>query len=187
MHGITWQSKNWFIEPKAGVPLSHPLLTRFFLTPAFLALALAATLSTPLHAQTAKTLTILMLDGKTGKPIIPSNFLVRFDHLDAIHNESVRIGDDGLGTVTVPASASFLSVQATYSESMDYYVNCDAAMQKDVRTLHWYPIADILSTGVNSPNECSKGKYDDATRLAAKPGVFVFYVRKTNWHEMPAD
>lgn len=138
-------------------------------------------------AQTAKTITILMLDGKTGKPIIPSNFLVRIDHLNTIHNESVRINDEGLGTAAVPASATFFSVQATYGESMDYYVNCDAAMQKDVRTIHWYSIADILTTGVNAPNECYKGKYVETTHLDPKPGVFVFYVRKTSWHEMPAD
>jgi hypothetical protein len=154
---------------------------------ALLAVMVAAALCLPLRAQTTNAITILMLDGKTGKPVIPSNFLVRIDHLDAIHNDAVRINDEGLGTAVVPANASFFSVQATYGESMDYYVNCDAAMQKDVRTIHWYSIADILATGVNAPNECYKGKYDDATRLAAKPGVFVFYVRKTNWHEMPAD
>jgi hypothetical protein len=154
---------------------------------AFLAVILAVALCSPLYAQTAKTITILMLDGKTGKPIIPSNFMVRIDHLNAIRNESVQINDDGLGTTVVPASASFFSVQATYDGSMDYYVNCDAAMQKDVRTIHWYSISDILTTGVNAPNECYKGKFDDTTRLATKPGVFVFYVRKTNWHEMPGD
>ncbi len=163
--------------------LKCSLLTRS----SFVALAFAAAVCSPLCAQTGKTITILMLDGKTGKPIIPSNFLVRIDHLDAVRNESVRINDDGLGTAAVPDSASFLSVQGTYDESMDTYVNCDAAMQKNVRTLHWYSIQEILTTGVNAPNECYKGKFEETTHLEPKPGVFVFYVRKTSWHEMPAD
>ena len=51
-----------------------------------LASTLAAALCSPLNAQADKTITVLMLDGKTGRPIIPSNLLVRIDHLNAIHN-----------------------------------------------------------------------------------------------------
>lgn len=152
-----------------------------------LALALSAALTGPIRAQAAQTISVLLLDGKTGKPIIPSNFLVRIDHFDALHPEWLRINDDGLGTVTLPAGASFLSVQATYNNSMDIYVNCDAAMQKDVHTLHWYATADILAKGVNAPNECYKSKYAESTHLDTKPGVFVFYVRKGSWNEVPAD
>ena len=100
-----------------------------------------------------------MLDGKTGKPLVPDNYIVRLDHLNAMHNEALQINDDGSGKVTVPASASFLSVQGTYHGSMEIYVNCDAGMEKDTSTLHWYPIADILNSGVAMPNECYKGKY----------------------------
>ena len=90
------------------------------------------------------------------------------------------LGDDGTGQVTVPAGATFLSVQGTYDRSMDIYINCDAGMEKDTRTLHWYSISDILNSGVTAPNECYKGKYEDSARAAAKPGEFIFYVRKTN-------
>jgi hypothetical protein len=141
----------------------------------------------PLHAQTGNTITILMLDGKTGKPLVPSNFLVRIDHHDAIHNEWLKLNDDGTGQVTVPAGSTFLAVQGTYVSSTEVYVNCDAAMQKDIHTLHWYSIPEILSSGVSAPNECYKGKYADSTHVAAKPGEFVFFVRETNWHELPPD
>jgi hypothetical protein len=178
--------------PKAGVPMPHSLRTRSLLARpiavlGLLALALAAVPVTSLHAQAPNTITILMLDGKTGKPIIPSNFLIRINHLDALHNEWLRIDDDGLGKLNVPANASFLSVQGTYEGSMDIYVNCDASMEKDVHTIHWYSIPDIRATGVNAPNECYKGKYEDQTHIDAKPGVFVFYVRKANWHELPSE
>ena len=167
------------IRPKASL--------RPFAAIAFTALALAAALCGLLPAQTGATITVLMLDGKTGKPIIPSNFLVRVNHLDAIHNEWLKIADDGMGLVKVPAGASFLAVQGTYHGSMYIYINCDAGMEKDTRTLHWYSVPDILNSGVNAPNECYKGKYAEATHLDVKPGVFVFYVREADWRDGPAD
>ena len=54
-------------------------------------------------------------------------------------------------------------------------------------TLHWYSIPEILSTGVAASNECYKGKYADATHVTPKPGQFVLYVRKNNWHELPPE
>lgn len=152
-----------------------------------LALVLAAALAGPLCAQNNLTVTILMLDGKTGRPIIPSNFIVRFDHLNAVHNDMVAVNDEGIGTVAVPPGTTYLSVQGTFNNSMDIYVNCDAAMQKDTGTVHWYSVADILATGVAMPNECYKGKYAETTRLTPKPAMFVFYVRKNNWHELPQE
>jgi len=128
-----------------------------------------------------------MLDGKTGKPIVPSNFIVRFDHRNEVHNDSVVIDDEGVARALVPAGAKYLSVQGTFNNSMEIYVNCDAAMEKDVSTLHWYSVPDILASGVAMPNECYKGKFAEATRINPKPGMFVFFVRKNNWHEMPPD
>jgi hypothetical protein len=166
--------------------MPNPLPARLFLA-LFLTLILAAPVCPPLHAQATHSVTILMLDGKTGKPIVPSNFLVRIDHLNAVHSEWISINDEGLGEVTVPAQTKYLSVQGAYNNSMDTYVNCDAAMQKDVHTLHWYTVADVLAKGINTPNECYKGKYAESTILTTKPGLFVFYVRKDNWHEVPED
>ena len=162
-------------------------LKRSFGIAAFLALALAAALCGLLHAQSGKTITILTLDGKTGKPLVPSNLLVRIDHLNAIHNEWLQLNDEGVGTANLPAGASFFSVQGTYHGSMEMYISCDAGMEKDTRTLHWYSVPDILNTGVNAPNECYKGKYADTTHLDPKPGVFVFFVREAGWHDGPMD
>lgn len=158
--------------------LAYPSLVR-----ACLAVAVAAALGLPLVAQQPRTLTIIMVDGKTGKPIIPSNLIVRFDYLNEVHNTSTAIDDEGVARVLIPDNAKFISVQGTFNNSMDIYVNCDAAMEKDITTRHWYPVADIQSTGVVMPNECYKGKYAEATHLNPKPGIFVFYVRKNNWHE----
>ena len=128
-----------------------------------------------------------MLDGKTGRPVVPDNYIVRLNHLNAIHNEALHIDDDGSGKVTVPADASFLAVQGTYHNSLDIYINCDAGMEKNTSTLHWYSIADILNSGVIAPNECYKGKYTNNPAVTAKPGEFIFYVREITWRDKDAD
>lgn len=168
-------------------PHAIPFAARSFFARLFLVLAVAAALHAPLRAQAAPTVTIIMLDGKTGRPIVPSNFIVRIDHLDATHNEWLKLKDDGTGLVTFPSGASFLSIQGTYNNSMDIYVNCDAGMEKDTSTLHWYSVLDILNSGVAIPNECYKGKYAEATHVTPKPGEFILFVRKNNWHELGQD
>jgi hypothetical protein len=160
----------------------RPLAARIFF-----ALILASALCAPVHAQATQIVTVRLIDGKTGQPIVPSNLMVRIDHLNAIHNEFLQLDDDGTGKVTVPAGTSFLSIQGTYESSMNIYVNCDAGMEKNTSTIHWYSIAVILNSGVAIPNECYKGKFADATHVTPKPGEFILFVRKNSWHEVAPD
>jgi hypothetical protein len=125
-----------------------------------------------LHAQTVKTISVHLRDGKSGMPITPSNLLLRIDHHETIHNEWVKIADDGSVTITVPDDAKQISLQATYDDGMDTYINCDTAKQSDKEREVWYPIDRIMESGVVTPNECSRTQYP------AKPGEFVFFVRK---------
>lgn len=141
----------------------------------------AIALISPLHPQDANTIHIRLLDGKTGMPVKADNFLVRVDHNDTVHNEWVHIGDDGSVTVTVPPAAKEIAVKATYDTSTEIYINCDAAKESDKERDIWYSIPDILKTGKVAPNECSKTNY------AAKPGEFIFFVRKRGWRDMPDD
>jgi hypothetical protein len=135
-------------------------------------LALAIALSASLQAQTGKTITVFLRDGRTGMPVTPSNFLLRIDHNETIHNEWVTIADDGTVTLAIPDDAKELSLQATYSQGMETYINCDAAKQSNKEREIWYPIDLIMKSGVVAPNECSKTEYP------VKPGQFVFFVRK---------
>lgn len=135
-------------------------------------IASIAAICISLHAQTGKTISVQLRDGKTGKLITPSNFLLRIDHHDAVHNEWVKINDDGTVQVTVPDDAKEISLQATYNEGMDYYVNCDAAKQADKERELWYPIAVIMKSGAVAPNECGRSQY------SAQAGQFIFFVRK---------
>jgi hypothetical protein len=142
---------------------------------------------TPLEAQSQKTITIVMLDAKTGRQLVPYNYIVRLDHLDTIHNEALQIGSDGTGKVTVPANSSYLSVQGTYEHGIEIYINCDAGMERDTSTLHWYPIDDIVNSGLTTHNECYKGKYAKATTTPAIPGEFIFFVREISWRDGHGD
>lgn len=137
----------------------------------------AAALCTGLHAQSANTIQIRLLDGKTGLPLKASNYLVRIDHHDTPHNDWVHMDDDGTVTVTLPSDAREIAIKATYDFSTQTYINCDAAKETDKERDLWYPLAQILQSGVVAPNECS------LTHYTAKPGEFVFFVRKRTWRE----
>lgn len=178
---------------KAATPPSRRLALRLFAASALAALAIAATCA-PLHAQPShaasapqRSITIRMIDGKTGKQLTPDNYVIRLNHLNSVRNELLRLGDDGVGALSVPAGSTYLAVQGTYHTSLDIYINCDAGMERDTSTLHWYSIADILSTGVAAPNECYKGKYAEATHITARPGEFIFYVREIGWRDTHSD
>ncbi len=142
---------------------------------AFVTVLCAAALGIGLHAQDPNTIHIRLLDGKTGQPVQADNYLVRVDGDETIHNEWVHIGDDGSVVVTLPADAQKIAVKATYNMDMDIYINCAIAKESDKRRDVWYSISKILKSGLVAPNECS------VTHYTAKPGEFVFFVRKRSW------
>lgn len=143
----------------------------------FVGLICLVALGALLHAQTENTIHLRLLDGKTGLPVKASNFLVRIDHHETVHNEWVRMNDDGTVIVTLPSGAQLVAVKATYDMSMETYINCDAAKESDKERDIWYSVSQILQSGVVAPNECSQ------THYTAKPGEFVFFVRKRTWRE----
>jgi hypothetical protein len=138
----------------------------------------AAVFCAGLHAQAAITVQIRLLDGKTGLPVKASNYLVRIDHHDTAHSEWVKMNDDGTVIVTLPSDAREIAVKATYDMSTETYINCEISKESDKQRDIWYPIAQVLQSGVVAPNECSQ------THYTAKPGEFVFFVRKLNWREL---
>jgi len=141
----------------------------------------AAVLCGSQPAPTEKTITIRLLDSRTGHLIATAHFLIRINHEQTEHGNWVRENDDGTGNLTVPQNASVLSAQAKYALGTELYVNCDSAKDKDFPVARWYAVSDILTSGVAAPNGCSK-----RTALA-KPGEFVFFVRKQNWREQTQD
>jgi hypothetical protein len=146
-------------------------------------------LSGSAHAQTAASITVRMLDSKTGHLIATSNFLVRVNHLQEQHGDWIKQNEDGTGNLTLPANSEVISVHATYDSATHVYANCDA--DKDHGSAdhaaaldRWYPVAQILSAGVVAPNECVGKKVPERLQVVAKPGEFVFFVRPLNAREV---
>ena len=149
------------------------------------ALVIAACSALP--AQTEKLITVRVVDGKTGLAVIPDNIEVRIKKNGSTHADWVKQKEDGSAEIKVPDGATAISFRATYDSSMDYYVNCDVARQKDTTGESWYPIPDILSGGIKIPNECVKDKVADKITVDVKPGEIVLFVRKKNWREGTQD
>jgi hypothetical protein len=149
----------------------------------FILMLCATALCGLLRAQTDRAITIRMIDGKTGKLIVASNYLVRIDHIPAVHANWVVQNEDGSGKLTLPRTAALLSIQGTYDKAEELYSNCDAAHDKDKTVDYWYDLATILASGVAAPNNCVKPREADKLKVAVKPGEFIFYVRKKNMFE----
>ena len=141
----------------------------------------AAFLAPAGHAQTGKTITIRILDSKTARPVAATNFLVRINHQPATHADWVHQNEDRSATLTVPADATVVTIQATYDSAMQIFFNCDSALDKENPQPHWYPVSTILTSGVVAPNGCSKMKE------TAQPGDFIFFVRRANFRERTQD
>ncbi len=136
-----------------------------------------------LRAQQSATITVRVLDGKTGTQADASNVLIQFDHHHETAGDWQHQNDDGSVEVRVPPGAKVMTVHATYQNAMEYYINCDVAKQKNSSAESWYPIADILNAGIVMPNDCVKQKDTEKIKIDPQKGVFVVYVRQRNWRE----
>lgn len=136
-----------------------------------------------LSAQTGNTITLRLLDGRTGRPISATGILVRENHEPTQHGEWSKLNDDGTVALNLPSVANVILVHATYENSMVYYINCDGPKAMSTPAELWYPVADIMTEGVVAANGCVKPKDADKLKVAAKPGEFVLFVRPLNWRE----
>jgi hypothetical protein len=141
----------------------------------------AALLAPAGHAQTGKTIIIRILDSKTARPVAATNFLVRINHQKTIHADWVTQNENRTATLTVPADATVVSIQATYDSAMQIFVNCDSMQDMRNPQSQWYSVSTILTSGVVAPNGCGKMKE------TAQPGEFIFFVRRANFRERTQD
>ena len=156
-------------------------LSRFVLCLIALCLVSMTAMSSYAQAPATKTVTVRMIDAKSGQMIPTSDFLVRIDHQEEQHGNWAKQNEDGSGKLTLPADAQILTVESKYDSSTTLYVNCDSVRDKPEPVPHWYNISEIRASGVAAPNECSKHT------TVAKPGEFVFFVRQRNWKEQYKD
>jgi hypothetical protein len=139
----------------------------------------------PSSSDAPKVITLRMIDGRTGKLIATSDFIVRINHQEAPHNNWIEENEDGTAKVNLPADAETLSIHATYDDTTQTYANCDSSAARTSAKQpapldHWYSVADILSSGTVAPNNCIGKKIPDKLQVVAEPGQFVFFVRKLN-------
>jgi hypothetical protein len=142
-----------------------------------------AVIAASLHAQSPRVLVVKLLDGKTGQAVIPSNAQIRVNHQSTAEGKWFDPKDDGSVEVKVSSDAKVLSVRATYDNSDTYYVNCEVAKQKNTDEATWYPIDDILTSGIAAPNECGQPKAPNELQGGVKPGELILFVRKRNWKD----
>jgi hypothetical protein len=148
-------------------------------------LVFLAASSLSLSAQ-SKIIAIRMLDCKTGSILAASNFQVRIDRQDAVHANWVTQNEDGTAVLKLPAAAALLSIHGTYDSAMQTYITCDYDPRSKVKVEpaeHWYPVSEILASGMVLPNLCAKPRDAARFKVVPKPGEFVFFVRKLNAKE----
>lgn len=130
-----------------------------------------------------RTITIRMLDSKTGQPITTSEIevTIKASQTSAPTKGTspiyVHPDESGVGEATFSITASDLAVYAP--DGVWGYVNCDSLKDHGSWQKHFYSISKILASGIAAPNFCSKRK------IVAKPGEFLFFVRSmTFWEKM---
>ena len=134
-----------------------------------------------LSAQTDRSITIRMLDSKTGQPITTSEIELYVGMSPTSTQTAgtpphyVRTDKDGVGEASFPIGATDIGVYAR--DGAWGYVNCDSVKDRGTYHEHRYSISEILASGIAAPNRCNKRK------VIAKPGEFVFFVRPMTFWE----
>jgi hypothetical protein len=167
----------------------HPCVRRVSLLCVCLA---ASAFFVSVRAQTEKTITVRMIDTRTGILIASSNDLVRINHIKEEHGDWIVKNEDGSGKLTLPPQTEEISIHATYESATMIYTNCDAAKDhgssaKAPSQEQWYLVATILASGLVAPNGCVGKKVPEKDQVVAKPGEFVFFVRPLSPREQLLD
>ena len=132
---------------------------------ALASLAVMTAFCVALNAQAVQTISIRLLDGKTGLPVKASNFLVRVDHNDTVHQ---RLGQDQRRwhrSRHSPRRRQRDLRQGHLRMGMDTYVDCDAAKESDKERNIWYPVSTILAPGSSRPTSAARPIQRQARRV----------------------
>ena len=114
------------------------------------------------------TITIKVLNGKTGKPVWRESPNIWIDKEPSI-NPYTNL--HGKATIKVSSSAAQLRITPDFGHECRWKDGDSAKMRVS------YSIAEILRTGVVSQNFCG------AATIAPTPGVLVFYELPSTWRE----
>ena len=140
-----------------------------------------AMLGSAFSAEPTKTIIIKVFDGKSGRPLMPTGFQVRVDHLTMLHPDWVKQNDDGTAELTIPADAAVVALHLAYQNSMELYIHCDA--DKNAFGDVWYRVPEIISKGLVAANACGRVKANEKFKTTAAPGELILFVREKNLKE----
>jgi hypothetical protein len=126
-------------------------------------------LSLPVAAQ---TLTIRLLNGKTGKPIYDENVTVRWGK-DSINETVVSIDKNGIGTFDVLKGQTEFSLEGGPKRGNEpyriAYLDCNEPMYGKVQ------VKEAVDTGYVPKNRCSSRTFN------LEPGEVVFWGLPKSW------
>jgi hypothetical protein len=115
----------------------------------------------------AQTLTIKLVDGKSGKPMRRQNVTVEWDNPHSIDRSVVAVNDVGLGRVDVsPGAMRFFLLTGPKKGAEPYrvaYINCNEF------TSMWISVSEVVRNGIVPKNKCGN------QMLAPHPGEIVFW------------
>jgi|SRR5215831_17695536 len=151
----------------------------------FLLAAWAIALCGTLHAESDKTITLKIFDGKTRKTLVPTGYQVRVDHQQALHPDWVKQNEDGTATLTIPEGTHEIALHLAYDDSMEIYVGCDA--DKNAFGDVWYLVPQIMEKGFVAADGCAKAKENGKYKTTAAPGELILFVRERNFKEKASD
>lgn len=118
---------------------------------------------------TTVSITIKVLNGKTGKPVWRESPNIWIDK-----EPSINPYTNLLGKAKIKVSSSAIQLWIT----PDFGHECRWKDGPPTKTTVSYPIAEILRTGVVSQNSCG------AATIPPTPGVLVFYELPSTWREL---
>ena len=159
----------------AWFPFSIERICRLVLVVAGIAVLCCA-----VSAQTERTIVIRLLDSQTGQAIVPvagdNGISVTVNEDTASPRLTARVNKDGVWELRVGLEVEKVQIDTPAGPEGWGYVFCDCSKFHPA-TIPSYSVAEILKTGVEAANKCSK-------RFAqAHPGEIIFFVRRPNWHE----
>ena len=128
-------------------------------------------LPAPLAAQ---TITIRLLDGKTGRPLSDKNVTLDWSPSYIPWEGSVvYFGKDGIDTVKVPSGSEFFIMRGGPKIGKEPYripfINCNASMTEMIQ------VSEVLKKGYVPGNTCSK------KTAVPRPGEIVFWAMPKPW------
>jgi hypothetical protein len=120
----------------------------------------------------AQTITIRMLNGRSGKPMRDKTINVEFQGSSG--NAVITVDKQGIGHLVIPPGATAVSFIGTTKKGKDSnqpaYTVCGPDGQ-------FIPVQDILDHGIVPQNACSI-----TLQLTAKPGELLYLIEPLPWY-----